>query len=129
MSSRLFTRTALDAVRWERAPRNPGSRVNRRIVCRDGYAVSVQASPDHYANDDSDGEAPYWKGPDPEVAYPFVTVEVGNPTADPEPAAAWEQYESGGVWAWVPIGLVECLLLAHGGAVMWEHDARERSEP
>jgi hypothetical protein len=125
----LTTELAIEAVEYERAPRHPGRTVNRRIVCADGFKVSVQASTRHYANDSS-GEAPYWKpdpapGQMPVVAYPFTTFEVGNPTSDPEPAEHWEPYDSGGVWAWVPPQLVAELLDTHGGAVGWETPAEE----
>lgn len=116
----LTTALAVEAVAWERAPRPPGRWVNRRIVCADGYAVSVQASVHHYAHDTSGG-APYWSLETPApIAYPFTTFEVGNPTSDPEPADVWDEYESGGVWAWVPRQTVADLLDLHGGALAWE---------
>jgi hypothetical protein len=114
----LTTDLAVEAVAWERAPRYPLRSVNRRILCADGFAVSVQASANHYANDAS-SEAPYWHM-DREVSYPFTTFEVGYPTADPEPAEVWSEYDSGGVWAWVPRQVVADLLALHGGAVAWE---------
>jgi hypothetical protein len=120
----LTTEAAVGAIAYERAPRHPGRSVNRRVVCADGFLVSVQASPQHYANDSSD-EAPYWKtSPEPGqmvgVAYPFTTFEVGNPSSDPTPSAVWDQYDSDGVWSWVPSQVVADLLDAHGGAVAWE---------
>lgn len=120
--SDLTTALAVEAVAWERAPRYAnGGRVNRRIVCADGFAVSVQASGSHYANDsDPSGRAPYWRGIVPKVVYPFTTFEVGNPTSDPEPTDVWAEYDSGGVWAWVPRQVVADLLRLHGGAVAWE---------
>lgn len=123
----LTTQLAIEAVEYERAPRHPGRSVNRRIVCADGFALSVQASPNHYANDSSD-EAPYWKtdpapGQMPGVAYPFTTFEVGNPTSELEPAEAWAHYDNDGTWAWVPPQLVAETLDAHGGAVAWEATA------
>ena len=92
------------------------------MVCADGFAVSVQASPMCYANDSRPGEdnAPYWRGNDPKVEYPYTTFEVGNPTADPEPAQVWDEHDSGGVWAWVPRQAVADLLDMHGGAIAWE---------
>lgn len=115
----LTTAQAVEAVAWERAPRYPGRLVNRRIACADGYTVSVQASTHHYANDGGP-EAPYWRGDDTEIVYPFTTFEIGNPTADPQPASVWDEYDSGGVWAWVPRLIVADLLDLHGGAVAWE---------
>jgi hypothetical protein len=124
----LTTALAVEAVAWERAPRYERREVNRRIVCADGFAVSVQASSNHYANDSAPegrlpnglpADAPYWRGDEP-VAYPFTTFEIGAPTADPEPAEVWDEYDSDGVWAWVPRQTVADLLDAHGGAVSWE---------
>jgi hypothetical protein len=117
----VSTQTAVEAVAWERAPRYPRRSVNRRIVCADGYCVSVQASAMHYANDSHpSGEAAYWRGIDVEPEYPFVTFEVANPTSGPEPAEVWGEYDANGVWAWVPREVVADLLDLHGGAVAWE---------
>lgn len=126
----LTTTIAVEAIAWERAPRYPNHRVNRRIVCVDGFKVSVQASGNHYANDshpagesNEDGlptDAPYWRDPDAAVNYPFITFEVGNPSSDPTPEYVWNEYYSAGVWAWVPRQVVAALLDAHGGAYAWE---------
>ena len=116
----LTTETAVEAIAWERAPRYPGSWVNCRVVCADGFTVSVQASNRHYA-EDSSGRAPYWTGANPE--YPFIAFEVGHPTEDPAPKRVWSKYDSGGVWAWVPRRVVANLLKYHGGAVAWEQPA------
>lgn len=116
----LTTTAAVEAVAWERAPRYPKRTVNRRIICADGFTVSVQASPMHYAHDsgEDDDRSPYWRGIDPEVYYPFTTFEVGNTSeADLSALAEWD---AGGVWAWVPRQVVADLLDAHGGAVGWE---------
>lgn len=119
--TRLTTALAVEAIAWERAPRYPKRSVNRRIVCADGYTVSVQASSMHYANDSHpSGEAAYWRGMDPEIAYPFVTFEIGNPSTDPEPASVWDEFDNGGTWAWVPRQAVVDLLDLHGGATAWE---------
>lgn len=117
----LTTAEAVEAVAWGRAPRDPHGRVNLRIVCADGFAVSVQASAWHYAND-RNGDAPYWRdfGEDESTGWPFVTFEVGNPSAEPKPKKVWREYDSGGVWAWVPRRVVADLLDSHGGAVRWE---------
>lgn len=115
----LTTTLAVEAIAWERAPRHSGGRVNRRIVCADGFTVSVQASRWHYANDRTG--APYWRfGEDVAVDYPFTTFEVGNPSDEPAPESVWSGYDSGGVWAWVPRQVVADLLAAHGGAVAFE---------
>lgn len=117
----LTTTQVVEAIAWGRAPTYPGRTINRRVVCADDYKVSVQASSMHYAKDsDPSGEAAYWRGLDPNVIYPFVTFEIGNPTSDPEPSEVWDVYDASGVWAWVPRQIVADLLDAHGGAVAWE---------
>lgn len=107
----LTTTAAIAAIAYERAPRPRGGSVNFRVVCADGFKVSIQASQMHYAHDSSD-KAPYWKGLDPEIAYPFTTCEIGNPSG-PLPDE-WDEWESGGVWAWVPVDAVARLLDLHG---------------
>lgn len=121
--SELTTPLALDAIAWERAPRYAGRTVNMRICCADGYRLSVQASHMHYAND-ATGGAPYWKGDDSTV-YPFTSFEIGAVDRNPEPADVWDEFDSGGVWAWVPRAVVADLLDLHGGAVAWETPTTE----
>lgn len=124
----LTTAEAVEAVAWGRAPKaRHASNVNRRIVCADGFKVSVQASSWHYAND-REG-APYWRdgvNDDAEVFWPYVTFEVGAVTADPKPKKVWREYDSAGVWAWVPRQVVADLLDRHGGAVAWEEPREAR---
>jgi len=108
----MSTKEVLDAIAYERAPRRPGSRVNIPIRCADGFTVSVQASDMHYANDGDGTTSPYF-GIDRAPEYPFVTFEVGYPSAPPP--KTWRKYDSGGVWAFVPRRAVHLLLAAHGG--------------
>lgn len=127
VSVMLTTATAVEAVAWERAPRHLGRSVNRRIVCADGFKVSAQASSSHYAVDSHpSGKPAYWRSTDQDdqVAYPFVAFEIGSPSENPTPADVWDEYDSGGVWAWVPREVVADLLDAHGGAVAWEEPTR-----
>lgn len=121
----LTTEAAVEAIAWGRAQKWPNSRINLPVVCADGFEVSVQASASHYAQDSHpSGEAAYWRGPlDDEPAWPFVSFEVGYPTEDPTPAEVWDEYEGGGVWAWVPRQVVADLLDSHGGAVAWKDPA------
>lgn len=126
----LTTALAVEAVAWERAPRYPSRTVNRRIVCADGFTVSVQASAHHYAMDSgADGSGPYWRWKDETPAYPFTTFEIGNPTEDPAPAEVWDEYDNGGVWAMVPRQVVADLLDLHGGAVAWESEKTTVNPP
>lgn len=127
VASSPTTQSALDLIAYERAPRPDGHFVNRRVVCADGFKVSIQASKGHYANDSapSGEKAPYWRSlRDETVYYPFTSFEIGHPGPEMTEAdvLALEECESGGVWAWVPRDAVARLLDAHGGAVTWEPD-------
>jgi len=120
------TQTVIEAVAWGRGPTYPGTTVTHPIRCADGFTVSVQASPNHYANDShASGEAAYWRGVAAVPTYPFTTFEVGYPSSDPEPAYVWAEYDCGGVWAWVPRQIVADLLDAHGGAVAWQEKTHD----
>lgn len=114
----------LDAVAWERAERYSNARTNLRIVCADGFSVSVQASPRHYSNDSHpDGEAPYWR--DDDIDYPFTTFEIGYPS-EPITDPRWSEYDASGgeggpsIWAFVPRQLVADLIDSHGGSTGWQ---------
>lgn len=76
-----------------------------RIVCKDGFSLSVQASQNHYCapRDDSG---------------PYLSVEVGFPSdAD---NLLMEYIEPGNsptdsVYGWVPSHVVEAVIAKHGG--------------
>lgn len=69
-----------------------------RIVCKDGFSLSVQASPYHYCSPRSD-------------TGPYTHVEVGEPVPELEPYSDGE----GDVFAQVPIELVLNLIEKNGG--------------
>jgi len=118
-TANLTTAMAIGAVQWERAPRYNNGFVNRPITCADGFTISVQASSRHYANDsDPERDAPYWRTGirDAAPTYPFTTFELGYPSGDVPELAEWDSL---GVWAWVPRQVVADLLDTHGGAVSW----------
>jgi hypothetical protein len=79
-----------------------------RIECADGFSLSVQAGRLLYSRPRED-------------AGPWTHVEVGYPSAVPEPWADWETYceepsrPEGTVYAYVPIRLVLDLIDLHGG--------------
>jgi len=93
-----------------------------RVVCKDGFNMSVQASETHYCSPrDSVG--------------PWDEVEVGYPSARPEPfeptyivglarATGWAQFmecwpedvdPTQTVYGYVPLALVEYTIKLHGG--------------
>ena len=80
-----------------------------RIECADGFSLSVQVGKYLYSTPRED-------------AGPWTAVEVGFPSATPEPWSEWEPYvedandPTGTVYAYVPLSLVEALIESHGGA-------------
>lgn len=79
-----------------------------RIVCSDGFSLSVQAGALLYSTPRED-------------AGPWSHVEVGYPSERPEPWAEWERYvetpdrPTDTVYGYVPLVLVEALIASHGG--------------
>jgi hypothetical protein len=79
--------------------------IRERIVCADGFQLSVQASEYHYCTPQ-------------EAAGPWTRVEVGFPSAEPElimPYAEDPDDPINCVYGFVPIELVEQLIGLHGG--------------
>ena len=82
--------------------------VTIRVVCRNGFSVSIQASSGHYCT--------------PRSSYgPWETVELGYPSSHPgRRIAAYGECMSSSwptdtVYAYVPVRLVHDLLRKHGG--------------
>jgi hypothetical protein len=89
-----------------------GWRGKPRIICKDGWSMSVQASQHHYCRPRQD-------------VGPWTEVEVGYPsTAEP---LLFEYVEcetddtdwTGSVYPYTPVGVVAAVLDLHGG-VDWE---------
>lgn len=88
----------------------PGSVAHKRIVCADGFSMSVIAGNGAYSS-------PRF-GPGP-----YESVEVGFPSERPEPwDDLWKGYLDAGstdptesVYPWVPIDDVRALIASHGG--------------
>lgn len=86
---------------------NPGAGIEFKLrtpplVCADGFTMSVQASTLHYSKPASDHG-------------PYTHVEVGNPSAT-VPELAF--YRNGGVYAFVPVGVVDAIIAQHGGIAL-----------
>ena len=85
--------------------RYTGMRVAPRIICADGFSLSVQASTGHYCSPkNTDG--------------PYTLVEVGFPeTAGGQPARprALGSTPDCGVWGYTPVGTVNNIIRRHGG--------------
>tara|TARA_Y100000310_G_scaffold333481_1_gene411134 strand:- start:432 stop:749 length:318 start_codon:yes stop_codon:yes gene_type:complete len=85
---------------------------HEKVVCEDGFTVSIQASSGHYCSPRLD-DAPRWDSV--ELGYPsewdWLLSEYQDGDAD-EPTQS--------VYGWVPVGVVYLLLTKHGGVVSGE---------
>jgi hypothetical protein len=88
----------------------PSVFVRPKVVCPDGFVISVQASRVHYCSPRED-------------VGPWYLVECGYPSERPKPwtgKSGWKQYAetpsdpTGTVYGWVPVEMVEWLLRSHG---------------
>jgi hypothetical protein len=92
---------------------------NKRVVCADGFTMSVQAFDGAYC--------------EPRYAVegePYSEVEVGYPSQKDPDLESWiedhraEVCEDTGqvptVYAWVPVGVVASVIAKHGGMVSGE---------
>lgn len=107
---------------------------NNRVECADGFSLSVVAGggiycsprpamcacgvmerPNSYIVDPERDEVEH------DYPGPYTHVEVGFPSARPEPWAEWEQYVENSleptntVYSYVPVDLVRQLIADHGG--------------
>ena len=86
-----------------------------RVVCADGFSVSIQASEGNYCSPRND-------------FGPWESVECGFPTAkDPvleeyaeDPEAPIEGGQVQTVYGWVPSAVIEKIIASHGGLVEGE---------
>lgn len=95
---------------------------SNHLTCADGFKLSVIAHPGAYCSPrpallaGMHGEAPY------DYPGPYTHVEVGYPSARPEPWSEWEVYcedpkkPTDTVYGYVPVELVRALVAAHEGA-------------
>lgn len=103
-------------ARGTRDARYQSTGVSNSIRCADGFKVSIIAGGGAYSTPRSDGYTDSEPGP-------FSAVEVGFPTARPEPWADWEQYckdpknPMGTVYGYVPVDMARALVASHGGEV------------
>jgi hypothetical protein len=96
----------LDAVKAKlAAPRKPNEFTIPRLICADGFSMSVQASQYHYCSPREDGAD-------------WTAVEVGFPSAPEEalsPYAEEPENLTGTVYGYVPLAIVEQVVADHGG--------------
>ena len=80
----------------------------KKVVCADGFSVSVQASETSYCNPRVNG------------ADKYSSVELGFPNMDDELISEYAEDPShpcDTVYGYVPVGLVNLLIAKHGGIV------------
>lgn len=107
------------------AGNRPHGTTPNRITCADGFTLSVIAGPGVYCTprpalldalpDGLVSDAPR------DYLGPYTAVEVGFPSARPEPWAEWSQRAededepTSTVYGYVPVDMVRALIESHGG--------------
>lgn len=79
-----------------------------RVVCKDGFSVSIQASETSYCSPRFDNQLKY------------TEVELGFPSAEDELIIEWAEDRdrpTDTVYGWVPVQIVNMLIAKHGGIV------------
>lgn len=78
-----------------------------RVVCKDGFSISIKASERAYCNPKNN-------------IGPYDSVELGYPNF-PEPMisgfAEIIDQPTETVYGWVPVGIVQAVIIKHGGIV------------
>lgn len=84
--------------------------MNKRVVCADGYSLSIQASSTNYCEPREDIK---------DVSA-YESFELGFPSSKDEEIMEWAEDQedpTGTVYGWVPRDVVEVLIKKHGGVV------------
>lgn len=108
-----------------KAGNRPHRDTPNRITCADGFTLSVIAGPGTYCSprpallqglpDGLVSDAPS------DFPGPYTAVEVGFPSARPEPWDEWvqraedDEHPTGTVYGYVPVEMVRALIESHGG--------------
>lgn len=78
-----------------------------RIICADGFDVSIQASQAHYCMPQTNNG-------------PYLKVEIGYPS---DKISEWMKYAESPdnplstIYGWIPVEIVDAVLKQHGGIV------------
>jgi|ETNvirnome_6_100_1030635.scaffolds.fasta_scaffold20890_3 hypothetical protein len=90
-------------------------KLNKKVICADGFSVSVQANEGAYCT------------PRQDSAEQYTEVELGFPSAPEELIMDWiESYgdpppdPTGAVYPYVPVSVVTNVIAKHGGIVSGE---------
>lgn len=84
--------------------------LNLKVVCKDGFSMSVQASKDAYCTPREDN-------------ITYSEVEVGFPSQREELLMRWAENPerpTGTVYGWVPCSVIYLVITKHGGMVSGE---------
>jgi len=84
----------------------------KTVVCKDGFAMSVQASEYHYCSPRENG-----------IAMNYSAVEVGFPNKKEDLMLDWAEDRddpTGTVYAYVPASIIIDVIEKHGGMVNGE---------
>lgn len=79
-----------------------------RVICADGFEISIQASSSHYCE------------PRDNYAEKYESVELGLPNGKEDLIMDYSEdpdYPTGTVYAYVPVEVVDKMLEKHGGIV------------
>ena len=88
-----------------------------KITCADGFTLSVQAGPGSYCAPRPGFDTPVFEAA--QINGPYFAVEVGFPSARPEPWSEWEKWcespdsPTDTVYGYVPIDAVRALVASH----------------
>ncbi len=98
-------------------------KLNKHVVCADGFKMSVQAHYGAYCSPRPGGSP--WGGPAAPESFtgPFYEVEVGYPSAREEllmPHCEDPEKPTDTVYGYVPVQVVRDVIAAHGGMVSGE---------
>jgi hypothetical protein len=85
---------------------------NKKVVCADGFSMSVQAFDGAYCT------------PREDDAEQYIEVEIGYPSAREELIMDWIEVPDGipteSVYPYTPVGVVTTVIVKHGGMVEGE---------
>ena len=85
--------------------------LNKKVVCADGFTMSVQANKGAYCE------------PRTNNAESYSAVEIGSPSEIEELIMPWAEYQltpTESVYGYVPVQRVTEVIVKHGGAVSGE---------
>ena len=81
-----------------------GQRLNTRLYCKDGFSFSIQSSETHYCKPRKDN------------APSYTQYEIGDPNKyEPLLAPYHCKHDGSGIYAWVPVGVINDMIDKHGG--------------